>query len=156
MLLHFFPSSLTMVPNKLEWKPFPVSLRIWKQGQSQPNWSTLQMLPSWVSSWCYQQMLDYTEKWLPVMNTLAYLASSSATKEKSFITSITWSQTWASFLNSGNVLGRPEVHPDFREVLGPYKRVAGDQWYTIFSLRRCWFNQNKLERLSLASVFSLD
>jgi hypothetical protein len=44
------------------------------------------MLPSWVSSWCYQQMLDMIEKCLAVMNTLAYLASSSATKEKSFIT----------------------------------------------------------------------
>jgi len=44
------------------------------------------MLPSWVSSWCYQQMLDYTGKRLPGTNTLAYLASSSLTKEKSFIT----------------------------------------------------------------------
>jgi hypothetical protein len=25
---------------------------------SQPNWSTFQMLPSWVSYWCYQQTLD--------------------------------------------------------------------------------------------------
>ncbi len=30
----------------------------------------------------YQQMLDKTGKWLPGTNTLAYLASSSATKEK--------------------------------------------------------------------------
>jgi hypothetical protein len=22
------------------------------------NWRTFQMLPSWISSWCYQQMLD--------------------------------------------------------------------------------------------------
>jgi hypothetical protein len=44
------------------------------------------MLPSWVSSWCYQQMSDYTGKGLPVTNTLAYLASSSATEETSFIT----------------------------------------------------------------------
>jgi hypothetical protein len=28
------------------------------QGQSQPNWSAFQMLPSWVSSLCYQQKLD--------------------------------------------------------------------------------------------------
>jgi hypothetical protein len=44
------------------------------------------MLPSWASSWCYQQMLDKTGKRLPGTNTLAYLASSSATKEKSFKT----------------------------------------------------------------------
>jgi hypothetical protein len=44
------------------------------------------MLPSWVSSWCYQQILDWTGKGLPGTNTLAYLASSSATKKKSFIT----------------------------------------------------------------------
>ncbi len=44
------------------------------------------MLPSWVSSWYYQQMLDQTGKGLPGTNTLAYLASWSATKEKSFIT----------------------------------------------------------------------
>jgi len=42
--------------------------------------------PPWVSSWCYQQMLDWTGKWLPGTNTLAYSASSSAMKEKSFIT----------------------------------------------------------------------
>ncbi len=44
------------------------------------------MFPSWVSSWCYQQMLDQTGKFLPGANTVAYLASSSATKKKSFIT----------------------------------------------------------------------
>ncbi len=46
--------------------PFQSGLRIWGQGQSQPNWSTFQLLPSWVSSWCFQQMLDYTVKWLSV------------------------------------------------------------------------------------------
>jgi hypothetical protein len=25
------------------------------EGQSQPNWSTFQMLPSWVSSWSYPE-----------------------------------------------------------------------------------------------------
>jgi len=44
------------------------------------------MLPPWVSSWCYQRMLDLTGKYLPGTNTLAYLASSSATEKKSFIT----------------------------------------------------------------------
>jgi hypothetical protein len=44
------------------------------------------MLPSWVSSWCYHQMLDQTGKYLPCTNTLAYLTSSSAMKKKSFIT----------------------------------------------------------------------
>ncbi len=44
------------------------------------------MVPSWVSSWCFQQMLGYTAKWLPGTNTPAYLASSSATKTKSFKT----------------------------------------------------------------------
>ncbi len=38
--------------------PFQSGLRIWGQGQSQPNWSTFQMLPFWESSWCDQQMLD--------------------------------------------------------------------------------------------------
>jgi hypothetical protein len=42
------------------------------------------MFPSWVSSWCYEQMLDQTGKFFPGANTLAYLASSSATKKKSF------------------------------------------------------------------------
>jgi hypothetical protein len=31
-------------------------------GQSQPNQRTFKMLPAWVSSWFYQQMLDYTAK----------------------------------------------------------------------------------------------
>jgi hypothetical protein len=44
------------------------------------------MLPSWVRFWCYQQMLDQTGKFLPGANNLAYLASSLATKKKSFIT----------------------------------------------------------------------
>ncbi len=44
------------------------------------------MLISLVSSWCHQQMLDQTKKYLPGTNTLAYLASLSATKKKSFIT----------------------------------------------------------------------
>jgi hypothetical protein len=44
------------------------------------------MLPSWVSYWSYQQILDNTEKCLLVMNTLGYFASPSATKEKSFMT----------------------------------------------------------------------
>ncbi len=43
------------------------------------------MLPSWVISWCYQQMLDQTGKFLPGANTLAYWASLLATKKKSFI-----------------------------------------------------------------------
>ncbi len=43
------------------------------------------MLPSWASSWCYQQILEKTGKLLPGTNTLAYLASPSAMKEKSFI-----------------------------------------------------------------------
>jgi hypothetical protein len=43
------------------------------------------MLPSWVSSWCYQQILDKTGKWLPGTNTQAYLES-SVMKETSFIT----------------------------------------------------------------------
>jgi hypothetical protein len=40
------------------------------------------MLPSWVSSWRYRQMLDYTGKFLPGANTLAYLALLSATEKK--------------------------------------------------------------------------
>jgi hypothetical protein len=44
------------------------------------------MLPSWVSSWCYQQMLDQTGKFLPGANTRAYGTSSSMTKKKSLIT----------------------------------------------------------------------
>ncbi len=44
------------------------------------------MLPSWVSSRCYQQMLDQTGKFLPGAYILAYSASSSAIKKKSFIT----------------------------------------------------------------------
>jgi hypothetical protein len=44
------------------------------------------MLSFWVSYWCYQQMLHQTEKLLLLTNTLAYLASLSVTKEKSFIT----------------------------------------------------------------------
>ncbi len=84
-----FPSSLKMRPNKLEvtlGNPFQLGLRIWGQGQSKPDSRTYQMLPSWVSSWCYQQMLDKTGKFLPGAKTLAYLALSSATKTKSFIT----------------------------------------------------------------------
>ncbi len=42
------------------------------------------MLPSWVSSWCYQQMLDQTGKFLPGANTLAYWASLSAMKKVFF------------------------------------------------------------------------
>jgi hypothetical protein len=38
--------------------PFQLGLRIRGQGQSKPTWRIFQMLPSWVSSWCYQQMLD--------------------------------------------------------------------------------------------------
>jgi hypothetical protein len=38
---------------------FQSGLRIWEQGQNQPNWSVFQILPSWVSFWCYQQM--YTD-----------------------------------------------------------------------------------------------
>ncbi len=55
----FFPSSLMTRPNKLEGLSLETQsgLRICGQGQSQPNWSTFQMLPSWVRSWCYQQML---------------------------------------------------------------------------------------------------
>jgi hypothetical protein len=44
------------------------------------------MLPSWVSSWCYQQMLGQTGKFLPGANTLAYLDWSTAPNIKSFIT----------------------------------------------------------------------
>ncbi len=43
------------------------------------------MLISLVSS-CYQQRLDHDGKGLPGTNTLAYLASSSFMKKKSFIT----------------------------------------------------------------------
>ncbi len=47
----FFPSSLTVRPRGVAFgNPFQFGLRIWGQGQSQPNWSTFQMLPSWVSS----------------------------------------------------------------------------------------------------------
>ncbi len=58
-----FFSSLPMTrPNKLEGLSletlFQSALRIWGQGQSQPNWSTFPMLPSWVSSLWYQQMID--------------------------------------------------------------------------------------------------
>ncbi len=44
------------------------------------------MLPAWVSSWCYQQMLDKTGKCLTGTNTPAYLASLSAVKETCFVT----------------------------------------------------------------------
>jgi hypothetical protein len=37
--------------------PLQSGLRIEGQGQSQPIWSTFQMLTFWVSSWFYQQML---------------------------------------------------------------------------------------------------
>ncbi len=55
------------------------------------------MLPSWVSSWCYQQMLHYTGKWLPGTNTLAYLASSFATEGKKFYNIDTWCQHHKTF-----------------------------------------------------------
>ncbi len=72
--------------------PFQSGLTIWGQDQSQPYWSTFQLLSFWASSWCYQQML---KKWLPGTNTLAYLASSLATKEKSFITLTSgWKFEW--------------------------------------------------------------
>ncbi len=51
-----------MRPNKLEGLPLE-TLSSWVlefegQGQSKPNQRTFQMLPSLVSSGCYQQMLD--------------------------------------------------------------------------------------------------
>ncbi len=88
-LINFFPSSLMTRPNKLEGLSLvTLSSKVleWGQGQSKPNWRTFQILPSWVSSWCYQQMLDWTGKWLPGTNTLANWASLSARKKKSFIT----------------------------------------------------------------------
>jgi len=82
--------SLTNRPNKLEGLSLETLssqvLEFLGQGQSQHNLSAFQGLPSWVSSCCYQQMLGLTGKWLTGTNTLAYLASASATKEKSFIT----------------------------------------------------------------------
>ncbi len=56
----FFLCHLQWGGNKLEGlpNPFQSDLRIWGQGQSKPNWRTFQMLPSWVSSWCYQHLLD--------------------------------------------------------------------------------------------------
>jgi hypothetical protein len=90
MLLNFFPSSLMTRPKKLDGLSLETLssqvLEFEVQGQSKPNWKTFQRLPSWVSSWCYQQMLDYIGKYLPGTNILAYLASLSATKETSFIT----------------------------------------------------------------------
>ncbi len=44
------------------------------------------MLPSWVSSWCYQQMLDQTGKFLQGANTLAYYSVELVTAKKSYST----------------------------------------------------------------------
>jgi hypothetical protein len=32
--------------------------KIFEQGWIQPKWRTCQFLPSWVSPWCYLQMLE--------------------------------------------------------------------------------------------------
>jgi hypothetical protein len=57
-----FPSSLTMRPNKLEHLSLKTLsshvLEFDGKARAKPNWSTFQMLPSWVSSRCFQQMLD--------------------------------------------------------------------------------------------------
>jgi len=53
--------SLMTRPNKLEGLSLEtLSSQVLEfEGKARPNpWSTFQMLPSWVSSWCYQQMLD--------------------------------------------------------------------------------------------------
>jgi hypothetical protein len=51
-----------MRPNKLEGLPLETLsshiLEFEGMARANPNWSTFQMLPSWVRSWCYQQMLD--------------------------------------------------------------------------------------------------
>jgi hypothetical protein len=51
----FLSSSLTTRPNKLEGLPLNTlssQVFVFEGSQSQPNWSTFQMLPSWVSSLC--------------------------------------------------------------------------------------------------------
>ncbi len=77
-----------MRPNKLEYFSLEtLSSQVLEfEGKARANWSAFRMLPSWVSSWCYQQMLDETEKFLPGANTPAYLALSLAMKKKGFIT----------------------------------------------------------------------
>jgi hypothetical protein len=55
------------------------------------------MLPSWVSSWCYQQMLDQTGKFLSGANTLAYKASSLAMNKKKFNNIDSWGQCFKTF-----------------------------------------------------------
>ncbi len=79
--------------------PFQSGLRTWGQGQSQPNWSTFPMLPSWASSWCYQQMLDKTGKWLPVMNTSLFGLVISD-EGKKFYKIDTWCQFLQNFFLS--------------------------------------------------------
>jgi hypothetical protein len=48
------------------------------------NWGTFQILPSWVCSWCYQQMLRLDWKVIARYKHLAYMASSTVMKEKKF------------------------------------------------------------------------
>jgi hypothetical protein len=67
------------------------------------------MLPSWVSSWCYQEMLDWTGKFLPGANILAYLASPSATKKKSFITLTPDLKCWQDMVSPpSSIQGKPK------------------------------------------------
>jgi hypothetical protein len=90
MLKNLFPSSLMTRPNKLEGlslETLSSQVLIWGQAQSHPKLEHLSyasflgkllVLPANVR-------LDW-KKSLPGTNTLAYLASLSATKEKSFTT----------------------------------------------------------------------
>ena len=68
------------------------------------------MLPSWVSSWCYQQMLDQTGKFLTGANTLAYLASSSATKKKCFIILTLWCHDYKTVFTLSVMKGTQMSH----------------------------------------------
>jgi hypothetical protein len=81
------------------------------------------MLSSWVSSWCYQQMLDKAGKFLPGANTIAYLASSLAAKKKSFITLtpgiflslVLYYRVYIDNLQSGEpLMPAPRVSANFR------------------------------------------
>ncbi len=120
------------------------------------------MLPSWVSSWCYQQMLDQTGKGLPGTNSLAYLASSSATKKKSFITLSTGINF---FLLSSQVTIGDDFFSNVMTMFSHFRRSIYDfihqpvdretytwcrRYKTVFSS-----SSNKLERQSQANLFRL-
>ena len=54
----FFPLLVMTRPNKLEGLSLETLSSQVFEFEGKANWSTFQMFPSWVSSWCYQQMLD--------------------------------------------------------------------------------------------------